>query len=754
MKSPMKIGIGSKASDTELRVQDMSFAEFAEKLSKPKIGAKDGLYVIRGGLLREPKRADANLLEAELAIVDGDSSFDAETGEILPGAPDFDTAVAALDRSGLAYVAHTTHSNQPGKPKWRAYIAAHMTDPSQLVPCVTEVVEYLNANGCHVIQTRETGAWSQCWFAPRVPSEEALQWFRYAANPDGEPMDVARAVKAYRGRAKAEEAVQQRQDTPKPANATTGPSPIETFNAAATVGLVRQMLEDAGYKFAFKRGDTLRFMAPQSETRTAGVVVFKGAQRGDIVAFSHHGAHDPLSGRLTDAFGILWHVTHRGNQEAAMAQARATIGWAEKRDPLADFDHLEITAEDFKAAGGKAAAAPEKPEATIAANAFVLPDEGAVPPRQWVYGWHLIRRFVSATIAPGGVGKSSLVMTEAMAMATGKPLLGVQLKEPLRVWVWCLEDPREELDRRAVAIAKKYSVTAADIGGRLFLNSGRDMPLCIAEQERRTGTIIVGPHIEALKAEITRHRIDVISIDPFVSSHQVSENDNVAINTVMRQWVALAEQCNIAVELVHHTRKNGDGEVTAETSRGAKALIDATRDTRVLNQMTRDEAERFRVDNNRLFFRVYSDKMNLAPPAERSDWYQLESIQLANGNQDYPGDRIGVPVRWEVPGPWAGVSMDTINTILTAIELGVLADSGQPTGEPYSDSKRGRGNSRWVGTLIMDATGMDEEAAKRAIRSWIDSSLLTVIKVEIRKKEVNGIQVNKQIWNEMLSHGE
>jgi len=54
----------------------------------------------------------------------------------------------------------------------------------------------------------------------------------------------------------------------------------------------------------------------------------------------------------------------------------------------------------------------------------------------------------------------------------------------------------------------------------------------------------------------------------------------------------------------------------------------------------------------------------------------------------------------------------------------------------------------------MDATGMDEEAAKRAIRSWIDSSLLTVIKVEIRKKEVNGIQVNKQIWNEMLSHGE
>lgn len=64
---------------------------------------------------------------------------------------------------------------------------------------------------------------------------------------------------------------------------------------------------------------------------------------------------------------------------------------------------------------------------------FVWRDPSTMPRRDWLYGRHLIRKFVSATFAPGGVGKSALALAEAMAMASGKPLLGPRPRGRLRV---------------------------------------------------------------------------------------------------------------------------------------------------------------------------------------------------------------------------------------------------------------------------------------------------------------------------------
>src|SRR5262249_15203889 len=53
-------------------------------------------------------------------------------------------------------------------------------------------------------------------------------------------------------------------------------------------------------------------------------------------------------------------------------------------------------------------------------------DIASIPPREWLYGRHYQRGVVSGTVAPGGRGKSSLVMVEAVAMATCRNLLGEQ----------------------------------------------------------------------------------------------------------------------------------------------------------------------------------------------------------------------------------------------------------------------------------------------------------------------------------------
>src|SRR3954469_24957004 len=86
-------------------------------------------------------------------------------------------------------------------------------------------------------------------------------------------------------------------------------------------------------------------------------------------------------------------------------------------------------------------------------------------------------------------------------------------------------------------------------------------------------------------------------------------------------------------QLVDHTRKMGssEAEVTTETSRGAKAKTDACRVVRAVNRMTKEEGKRAGVENHRLFFRTFNDKANLAPPADKSDWCELKSVDLDNG---------------------------------------------------------------------------------------------------------------------------
>jgi AAA domain len=158
----------------------------------------------------------------------------------------------------------------------------------------------------------------------------------------------------------------------------------------------------------------------------------------------------------------------------------------------------------------------------IRATPFLWTEPAALPQREWVYGHHLIRRFISADIAPGGLGKSSLAIIETLAMVTGRPFLGDRPAGKLRVWLVNLEDPVDELERRIAATALRYEIKPDDIGDRLFVDSGRDTAMAIAIDSRE-GVQIAAPIVDAIRAEITQKRIDVMIVDPFVASHAVPE---------------------------------------------------------------------------------------------------------------------------------------------------------------------------------------------------------------------------------------
>jgi AAA domain len=358
--------------------------------------------------------------------------------------------------------------------------------------------------------------------------------------------------------------------------------------------------------------------------------------------------------------------------------------------------------------------------AGIVATAYAWRAPETIARREWLYGNLLIRKFLSATVAPGGVGKSALVTAETLAQVSGKPLLGVTVMSPLRVWLWNLEDPQEETARRIQAAALHSHLTAADIGDRLFVDSGRDQRLVVATSTRN-GAVIVRPVIDGLISEIVARKIDVIVIDPFVSCHEASENDNGAMDMIAKEWAGVADRGNCAVHLIHHTRKLGSNEteVTVESSRGAKALTDACRSVRAINRMSEKEAQDSGVDNPRLHFRAFNDKSNLAPPADKSDWFKIESVQLGNGPQGH-GDSVGVVTPWEWPSAFGGVTTDDLFRVQKAIAAGEWRQS--PT------AAKG-----WAGSAVADVLGLDlTDAAAKAkvkslLRTWTENKALKVV---------------------------
>lgn len=388
----------------------------------------------------------------------------------------------------------------------------------------------------------------------------------------------------------------------------------------------------------------------------------------------------------------------------------------------ASFQQRFDSAEPFN--GG-----PHAEPIAITASPFRWPDPHTLPRRPWVFGRWLLRSTVSAIVAPGGVGKSSFVASMILSLGSGQQVLGKTVwGGPKRVWYWNLEDGLAELEMQLIAASMLHRVGEADCADRLFLDSGPEgRGLCIADQGR-DGHRIMAPVVDALVAELQSRRIDVLIVDPFVSSHAVSENDNVAIDAVAKTWARVAKLASCSVVLVHHSKKLAGEKVTAESSRGASALVSAARVTLVLNRMDQAEATKLGVADDRerrRLFTVQDDKANRAP-AEDAIWFRLASQDVGNSTgPDDPwgedGDSVGVVVPWTPPDPFDGVSVDHLYRVQVKVAEGEWKESSQA--------------SEWVGKAVADVFGLSADAKDKAdrsrisalLRTWISNGALVVV---------------------------
>jgi hypothetical protein len=279
------------------------------------------------------------------------------------------------------------------------------------------------------------------------------------------------------------------------------------------------------------------------------------------------------------------------------------------------------------------------------ATLYVAPDPATIPKRAWLHGGHYIRQAATATVAPGGFGKTTLTLYEAVSMVA----------DGLVVWYLSGEDPKVEIDRRIAAHCQHHGIDLVALPGRLYVDDRSTFKLTIGKSPKVASVLFDEASLKLFEDAILFDQIDVVMLDPFVSFHSVPENDNGAIDQVLKRLGEIAYRTNSNIEISHHVRKPfvGQSAITVDDARGGGSIINAARSGRVINRMTNTEAEQAKIsrDDRTSYIRLDRGKRNMAP-ADKATWFRIVSVHLPNG------DNVQALEPWDFPAVMDDVSVE------------------------------------------------------------------------------------------------
>jgi hypothetical protein len=689
--------------------------------------------------------------------------------DIDKGNPSLDDVLAAVEAvcGPVSLLAYSSSGATPENRKWRVLLPlSGVLSGADYELAQTALFDLLHANGIH-----PDGALARCGqpiYLPNVPIGKR--------NPDMTPIfyqhriiragtlrldadsairqEIDRRLEQYRLAAEQAErarAERERQRAERRQKFPDQVSPVDAFNADHTI-------EDLFARYQYERRGSSQHYRSRYQTSPSFAtqnflshwVSLSGSDAAAGVGKSKSlGENSYCWG---DAFDMFVHYEHDGDFDKAVraygleiSPSKAEIELPE--NGMDDFDYVAPQAAPEAPASAQADDidldsfdTPDAPEAAPDwPTLYDMFDEASIEPRRWIYAHHYLRSFVSVLASAGGIGKTSLQIVEALAIVTGRPLLGEEVKERTNVWIVNLEDPLEEIQRRVLAAMRHYGIKPAEVEGRLFVNAGRDFSLKFGIQTRE-GVLPNTKLVEYLCAKIPEKQIGCVFIDPFVGAHNINENDNMAVNAIVAEIRRVADETKCAIGLVHHIRKGNGEDASIDSVRGAGSLIGAARAARVVNKVSEDDAMKLGVDMDKAkgIFRVDDGKANLAPPADKSTYRQMIGVKIDNG------EWIGVCVPFDLPDEWKGMTDAVVNEMLRMIELGPRTDDGSQEYYSIRPQDKDRFAGRVITTFAFDdpAHMKNDGQAKRIIKTWHDKGLIEEFEYrsESQRKDRKGVR--------------
>ena len=277
---------------------------------------------------------------------------------------------------------------------------------------------------------------------------------------------------------------------------------------------------------------------------------------------------------------------------------------------------------------------------------------------------------VGILIAPGGVGKTTLVIYEAICISLGIPLYGRTIGKPGKVLLLSAEDSREQTIARLAKIAESMKLFPEQIeyiSNNILIDyvGEEDFRLC-----KVVGDVVTNsPHVDRLIDAIRPLNPSLLVIDPAVSFGVGESRVNDAEQGLIQAARRIRDTVGCCVRLVHHTGKqNARGKTTDQYSgRGGSAMADGARMVAVLQRMNADE--------------WFKDTGELLPDNATGLLLALPKMSYAPAQPNIFIERIGFKYRHVAP------------TILTAEDKRAVIDT-QVIEFLHSEEVQGRYHSK------------------------------------------------------------
>lgn len=269
-------------------------------------------------------------------------------------------------------------------------------------------------------------------------------------------------------------------------------------------------------------------------------------------------------------------------------------------------------------------------------------DVTKIAPRPWLIDRMLMLRELTLLIAPGSAGKSSLSLAIAAHLAIGKDFGPWKAHYKCKSIVFNGEDDVAEQSRRLYAVCQMYQLDYEAVKANILLISADELDLKIVSAPQRTA-IVNDAIVNQLIEFANNPEIGLVIYDPLIDIHDVSEDDNPAMNVVMRAMKRIAKQANVATLICHHTTKGGNAKQedrigNAEIGRGASGIVYKARIAFTLLNASQSDCEEYGLQEHerKYWVRLDDAKMNLTLASDKPVWYKRETVCLPNG------DAVGV----------------------------------------------------------------------------------------------------------------
>lgn len=181
---------------------------------------------------------------------------------------------------------------------------------------------------------------------------------------------------------------------------------------------------------------------------------------------------------------------------------------------------------------------------------------------------------VALVTAPGGTGKSYLLLEIAMSVASGTTLLsGLEAKTAGKVCLLNFEDDSFDIRQRGNAILRHFmDLDPSPENLYVASMSGQTLSLLNSRGE------INEEDVSWLKEQCKDMRLVVL--DPLSHLHTADENSASQMSKLIQVLKGIGQETGTGIIIAHHTSKasalNGQADLQ-QSARGSSALVDASR---------------------------------------------------------------------------------------------------------------------------------------------------------------------------------